>query len=376
MFERSLVLVLLALAAALPAAAVVAARLLVLAAQDDRQLVGVRGGATGVAGKCGVEISHEQTLSPASWRGEFLSKGFSPPSGSVSPPSAHTRSSDRSEGFTFGEHASTLANPHESALLNEEIPRVGARIPLRVERAADAPVPIGGPLFDDKGADRVVVAPRVAAGAPEPGHRVLLHHLIATSCAGRLRPTRVPALVPITAPSRTRAQCARMSWQAPVMGLSWVRLSAAAGQDVGARAGAPRAGPLRCLELAAADLGTAALALTETSDLDVLATFAFARHENSISIAISDREFLAINFLKLRNPRRKPASGVKNLQRRAVCVSGLPIARSRRVSRSSAGSRRASARCSPRSVRRARAACSRRVRDPIPRRTLRVLRRS
>jgi hypothetical protein len=66
------VLVLLALAAALPAATIVAAGLLVLAAQNDRQLVGVRGGTAGVAGECGVEISHASTLASVIAPREFL----------------------------------------------------------------------------------------------------------------------------------------------------------------------------------------------------------------------------------------------------------------------------------------------------------------
>ena len=56
-----LVLLLALAAAALPAATHVAARLLVLAAEGELDAVGVRGGATGVAGERGVEISHTPT---------------------------------------------------------------------------------------------------------------------------------------------------------------------------------------------------------------------------------------------------------------------------------------------------------------------------
>lgn len=86
-----------------------------------------------------------------------------------------------------------------------------------------------------------------------------------------------------------------MSWQAPMSGESVCR-SAAAGQDVLPGAQAPRTGPLRCLELAAADLGTATLALIETSDLYMLGLFA-TRHETSLRSAVSKVEFLASIFL-------------------------------------------------------------------------------
>ena len=66
--------------------------------------------------------------------------------------------------------------------------------------------------------------------------------------------------------------------------------SAAAGQDVAVHA-QRRAGPLGCLELAAADLGTpTALAAAEVARTGVtrLGVTGFARHENSLSNVIAE----------------------------------------------------------------------------------------
>ena len=60
------------LLAALPTAAHVAARLLVLAAEDDRKAVGVRDGAAGVARERGVKIGHTSTLAPLIAFHEFI----------------------------------------------------------------------------------------------------------------------------------------------------------------------------------------------------------------------------------------------------------------------------------------------------------------
>ena len=77
------------------------------------------------------------------------------------------------------------------------------------------------------------------------------------------------------------------------------RRSAAAGEDVGASADAPRAGPLRCFELAATDLGAATLALVETGGLHRLGGFAFARHGTSLLTALREVEFLAKIFFRV-----------------------------------------------------------------------------
>lgn|SRR6185436_2458268 len=71
--------------------------------------------------------------------------------------------------------------------------------------------------------------------------------------------------------------------------------SAAAGQYVLTGAQAPGAGPLRRLELAAADLGAAALAALEATGLGMLGGFA-TRHKNSLATSIREIEFFAIDF--------------------------------------------------------------------------------
>ena len=63
------------LAAAATAAPHDAARLLVLAAEDELRAVEVRGSAAGVAGESGVKVSHAFTLHLVSESREFLSKG-------------------------------------------------------------------------------------------------------------------------------------------------------------------------------------------------------------------------------------------------------------------------------------------------------------
>ena len=97
------------------------------------------------------------------------------------------------------------------------------------------------------------------------------------------------------APSRLRAPRAQCRGRPPCWTSGDFAL-AAAGQDVGACAGAPRAGPLRCLELAAADFGTAPLALIEAGDLHTLGRFAFARHGTSLLSALREVEFFAFGL--------------------------------------------------------------------------------
>lgn len=66
-----LVLAMLLLATTSPPAG---ARLFALAADDDRNAVGVRNGATGVAGKSGVKIGHASTLASSILAREFLAQ--------------------------------------------------------------------------------------------------------------------------------------------------------------------------------------------------------------------------------------------------------------------------------------------------------------
>lgn len=80
-----------------------------------------------------------------------------------------------------------------------------------------------------------------------------------------------------------------MSWQAPMSGYERSR-SAAAGQDVAVHA-QRRTGPLGCLELAAADLGTpTALAAAEVARTSVtmLGVAVVARHGTSLSVVIAE----------------------------------------------------------------------------------------
>jgi hypothetical protein len=86
--------------------------------------------------------------------------------------------------------------------------------------------------------------------------------------------------------------------------------SAAAGEDVGPGAEAPRAGPLGCSELAAADLGTAALALLDAATFNMLGRFA-ARHGMSLSRVIGEVEFFAFGFLVALGPS---SASPKNLR--------------------------------------------------------------
>ena len=92
-----------------------------------------------------------------------------------------------------------------------------------------------------------------------------------------------------------RALCAPCRGRPPCRATSVGRL-AAAGQNVLSGAQAPRTRPLRCLELAATDLGTTTLALIETSDLCMLGLFA-TRHKTSLRSAVREVEFFAVVFL-------------------------------------------------------------------------------
>ena len=189
---------------------------------------------------------------------------------------------------------------HLSTFTREQCPHEGFRSARRTVRAAGRPPALFVLRFDNEEAGSMIVVAFSAITTQPIGRRSDYWHLMTAlardgglpHASTRLRPTWHRA---------ERAQSARDVVAGPHVGLQASSRSAAAGQDVGARAGAPRAGPLRCFELAAADLGTATLALVETSNFDFLGTFAFTRHENSISIVIAEVEFFAFGFFRRRS---------------------------------------------------------------------------
>ena len=121
-----------------------------------------------------------------------------------------------------------------------------------------------------------------------------------------------------------RSRNARDVVAGPHVGLQAFPLSAAAGQDVRTGAGTPRASPLGRLELAATDLGTAALALLDAGDANMTGRFAFARHGTSLSIAIGEVEFFASGFFK-HAPRRRKLGG-KPPRQPVCCVAAAMCA--------------------------------------------------
>jgi hypothetical protein len=146
----------------------------------------------------------------------------------------------------------------------------------------------------------MIVAPRALARATQPiGRRGDTYHLMTAVERSwvRTRTVQRPRLRPTWHRADRRAS-ARDVVAGPHVGLQASSRSAAAGQNVGRGAEVPRAGPLRCLELAAADLGAAALALVQATALDMLTRFAFARHGNSLLIAIREVEFFAVGFFR------------------------------------------------------------------------------
>lgn len=112
----------------------------------------------------------------------------------------------------------------------------------------------------------------------------------------------------------SRACVARDVVAGPHVGHQACRRSTAAGQNVRPGAQAPGTRPLGCLELAAADLGAAPLALVTAGNIDLVSGFAFARHGNSLRIAISAVEFFAFVFLKSRDLRRKAARHLQKIE--------------------------------------------------------------
>lgn len=147
----------------------------------------------------------------------------------------------------------------------------------------------------------MVVATRVSTCATQPiGRRGDGYHLVTAVTRSRsmdVVPTRSASRLRPTWHRAERARSARDVVAGPHVGLQASSRSAAAGQDVRTGADAPGAGPLRCFELAAADLGAAALALVETGGFDMLGLFA-TRHGTSLRNAIREVEFFAFDFFK------------------------------------------------------------------------------
>jgi hypothetical protein len=147
----------------------------------------------------------------------------------------------------------------------------------------------------------MVVAARFPAVATQPiGRRGDCYHLVtAVGRSAGANPHRDrPRLPHPTWHRAERARSARDVVAGPHVGLQARSRSAAAGQDVGPGARAPGTGPLRRLELAAADLGAPAAALVETGGLHMLAGFAITRHGTSLLTAFREVEFLAEIFFE------------------------------------------------------------------------------
>ena len=244
-----------------------------------------------------------------------------------------------------------LTDPHRTSFAREYIPRAHAQCAARAVRRAlranqrSSRLRTFVSMTKRSKARSSIVVTRVSTFATQPlldaggdGY----HRMTAVERSRKNVVLRnAPAFVQHGTEPNARYSLARAVVAGPHVG-SQVRLrSAAAGQDVGARAGAPRAGPLGLPELAATDLGTAALALVRTGDFDMLGLFA-TRHETSLRIALREVEFFAFDFLVLRLFVGKRATTFKNLSVETICASGLRLT-----------SRAASAvlpRCTPRSA--------------------------
>ena len=200
----------------------------------------------------------------------------------------------RSDRRALRDEARTLSHAH-IATEREYGPGMILSCSSGAMRADDDPA-LAGPLLDDEGADCVTVTtllPWTKKRARDRCHLVTDLSRETRSIDCRLTQTRVISQHG-TEPS---AGSAHHVVAGPHAGFRHGRGLPAAGESVSARAEAPRAGPLRCLELAAADLGTAALALVDAGALDMLGGFAFTRHGTSLRIAIRDVEFFAVRFL-------------------------------------------------------------------------------
>ena len=168
----------------------------------------------------------------------------------------------------------------------------------------------------------MVIAPRVSARATQPiGRRGDCYHLVTAverSRSANVAYVRSPPSSNM-APSRSTRSARAVSWQAPMSGFRRVSRSAAAGQDVGPGAQAPRTGPFGCPELAAPDLRAAALALIGTGNFDILG-FLATRHIATLPRAIREVEFSAFGFFERAPLRRKRGgNGAESLLHQPVC---------------------------------------------------------
>ena len=181
-----------------------------------------------------------------------------------------------------------MTNSHVATFARENLPRILLCRSCVAARAADRPMSLGDLCFDHEYAEGMIIAPTPRQVTSGP-------HALDRTRGSLVRPNQHRA---------EHAEPARNVVAGPWCGNSGHDRSAATGQDVRARADAPRAGPLGCLELAATDLGAPALAGVMTGDFDMLGLFA-TRHETSLKMAIRDREFLA-NFFSVRHQAARP----------------------------------------------------------------------